>query len=982
MFLPDRPSTLATDLVNTRGLDFRSLAPVRYTEPNSYQMKCIITTIGFLFLVHCLGQAQGWGVTLFEGQIDDVVTDSNGNFYGIGREGEHAISFKLNKEGQLVWKKQLPGRWGRAITLLSNNELGMVGQYQEGTAFDTIRTIFIARLDLEGNTQWTQEFNHYFSEEVYQILETPNNDLLVLGAYREAPSSTHWSSFLLRLDQQGNAIAKTDFARNRTTSNRALVATLSGDYWMTSSDTLSDLSRINGEGELLETLTFNPRTSGLSIFPYKIIPENDGNIIVVQAGELDEVYLTRIDREGDVRMNKTFSPFDNLIRGVFEVTSSNDGNYVIGFSGFDGELEGETSEAYIQLIKVDVNGNKLWEKRYSSNIIDGLLSGIILKTLKVTPDGGFIMAGRSLTQALLIKTEANGNLFSKFIEGRVILDENQNCVSDESDLGLQNWTIKVQGQERAYYTTTNEEGEYEFNLPVGDYLLSAVPPSAYWANSCENEYAVNLTAADSTLEVSIPVSPIIDCPLIAVHVATNRLRRCFPNTYVVDYCNKGTIAGEDIYIDLTLDEFLIVDSTDLPYTPLENNVYRFPIGAIEVGECGEFKVHTTLTCDLSIPLGQVHCVEAHAFPDSLCLPPNQNWDGSSIDVSASCRSDTVFFNIGNFGEGNMSAPLNYIVIEDQIILHEKSFQLEQGAYLIDTIVGFSERRYTMLAQQSEGSPGNAFPNVTMVNCVASSLGVSVDLPADPGSPFRGIHCQENIDSYDPNDKRGWPMGFGEEQIIFPNTEIEYMIRFQNTGTDTAYKVVISDPLPTTLDVTSLSLGASSHPYNWSIEDNNSLTFTFNNILLPDSTTNLEASQGFVSFTLQQQADLALGTTITNTAAIYFDFNDPIYTNTSRHKVGTLFSQALVATPDLSGQNLGVKVYPNPFSKTTSFRIEKVKPQAVRLHLYDLSGRLIRIADYATTNFQFDRAALANGLYTYQLILADGSRGHGKIAIVD
>lgn len=948
-------------------------------------MKCIIVTIGFCFLVHFQVQAQGWVSTPYQGDVEDVITDNDGNYYGVGREGENAVTFKLDQDGNLIWKKELPGKWGRAITLLSNNELGVVGQYHPGTASDTIRSIFIVRLDLDGNTQWATEFNHYDSEEVYQILETPNSDLLVLGAYREDPNSvpSNWYSFLLRLNAQGDQVSKKDFVRNTTFNNRALVASPSGDYWMISSDTLSDISRISGEGELLETLTFNSRVNGQSIFPRKIIPESHGDIIVIQAEAYEDIYFTRINGEGNTLLNKAFRPSVHYDGWGLEVVRTIDGNYVIGAVGFDIGLEEviEEGDIYISLLKLDPGGNIIWEKRYSSNIIEGV-HGMSFSSLRTTIDGGFIIAGRADTDALLIKTDAHGNLFSKFIAGRAFKDANQNCFLDESEPRLKNWMIRVQGQNGTYHTKTDEEGKYEFNVPVGDYRVSAIPPSAYWATSCQGANEVNITEEDSILQVSLPVSPVIDCPLIEVNVATNRLRRCFPSTYIINYCNKGTTAGEDIYIDLSLDEYLTIDSTQLPYTPLENDVYRFPIGAVDIGECGEFKVHTTLDCDLSIPLGQVHCVEAHAFPDSLCLPPNQNWDGSSIDVSASCRSDTVFFRIGNFGEGSMSVPLNYIVIEDQIILHEKSFQLEQGSYLIDTIVGFNDRRYTMMAQQSEGSPGSAYPNVTMVNCVASSLGLSIDLPADPGSPFRDIHCQENIDSYDPNDKRGWPMGFGDEQIIFPNTEIEYMIRFQNTGTDTAYKVVISDPLPATLDITSLSLGSSSHPYTWSIEDNNSLVFTFDNILLPDSTTNLDASQGFLSFTLQQQADLALGITITNTAAIYFDFNDPIYTNTSLHKVGTLFSQALVATQDLNTRNLGVKIFPNPFSKTTSFLIEKVKSQAVRLHLYDLSGRLIRIEDYETTSFQFDRAALADGLYTYQLILADGSRGHGKIAIVD
>ena len=44
-----------------------------------------------------------------------------------------------------------------------------------------------------------------------------------------------------------------------------------------------------------------------------------------------------------------------------------------------------------------------------------------------------------------------------------------------------------------------------------------------------------------------------------------------------------------------------------------------------------------------------------------------------------------------------------------------------------------------------------------------------------------IHCAENIGSYDPNDKSASPTGFGVDHIIRENTDIEYKIRFQNTG---------------------------------------------------------------------------------------------------------------------------------------------------------------------------------------------------------
>ncbi|MCI4669910.1 MAG: T9SS type A sorting domain-containing protein, partial [Bacteroidia bacterium] len=59
-------------------------------------------------------------------------------------------------------------------------------------------------------------------------------------------------------------------------------------------------------------------------------------------------------------------------------------------------------------------------------------------------------------------------------------------------------------------------------------------------------------------------------------------------------------------------------------------------------------------------------------------------------------------------------------------------------------------------------------------------------------------------------------------------------------------------------------------------------FRFDPIFLPDSTTDLEGSNGFVKFGIQMMPGLPLGSTIENKAAIYFDFNAPIITNTVVH----------------------------------------------------------------------------------------------------
>jgi uncharacterized repeat protein (TIGR01451 family) len=137
-------------------------------------------------------------------------------------------------------------------------------------------------------------------------------------------------------------------------------------------------------------------------------------------------------------------------------------------------------------------------------------------------------------------------------------------------------------------------------------------------------------------------------------------------------------------------------------------------------------------------------------------------------------------------------------------------------------------------------------------------------------------------SYDPNDKLVNPVyPFNYALIGEPLT---YTIRFQNTGNAEAYDVVIRDTLDSNLNPASFRVIASSHDAVLSTElaEEQYLSFNFININLPDSTSNLEESQGFVMYSIKASEDILDWTEITNTASIYFDFNPPIVTNTTQN----------------------------------------------------------------------------------------------------
>ena len=135
-------------------------------------------------------------------------------------------------------------------------------------------------------------------------------------------------------------------------------------------------------------------------------------------------------------------------------------------------------------------------------------------------------------------------------------------------------------------------------------------------------------------------------------------------------------------------------------------------------------------------------------------------------------------------------------------------------------------------------------------------------------------------SYDPNDKLVNPNRRDHKVLI--GDPLSYTIRFQNTGNDYAQTVSIVDTLDGSLDVSSFRVINTSHPEHLQVvfEEEDVIRFHFKNIFLPDSTTDLAGSHGYIAFSIESFSDVVSGTEIENTAHIYFDSNPAIVTNTT------------------------------------------------------------------------------------------------------
>jgi uncharacterized repeat protein (TIGR01451 family) len=176
-------------------------------------------------------------------------------------------------------------------------------------------------------------------------------------------------------------------------------------------------------------------------------------------------------------------------------------------------------------------------------------------------------------------------------------------------------------------------------------------------------------------------------------------------------------------------------------------------------------------------------------------------------------------------------------------------------------------------------------------------------------------------SYDPNDKQATP-NLTTQQVA-DGDYINYTIRFQNTGTDTAFNVVIADTLDSKLMATQMQMVGSSHNCKTTVKDN-IIFFEFLNIYLPDSNTNKTGSNGFVSFKIKPINTVTNGTIIPNNAAIYFDYNSPVITNTAKTIIQNSLPLTLLSFNAIAKEDNNVMVYWNTANEvnTSHFVIEQ------------------------------------------------------------
>jgi hypothetical protein len=182
----------------------------------------------------------------------------------------------------------------------------------------------------------------------------------------------------------------------------------SRDYWLVRLDAswnqLWDKS-FGGTGDDIVS-AIQPTTNGCFLLAGYSNSGISGNKTNANFSSLNDYWLVKVDASGNKLWERNFGGLSSDL--LYTIIPSGDGGFLLGGLSLSGASGNKTTAAFgggdYWLVKIDADGNKLWDRSYGGTGADTLLS------IVPTGDGNFLLGGYSASGISGNKTNANFGL--------------------------------------------------------------------------------------------------------------------------------------------------------------------------------------------------------------------------------------------------------------------------------------------------------------------------------------------------------------------------------------------------------------------------------------------------------------------------------------------------------------------------------------------------------------------------------------------
>ena len=804
---------------------------------------------------------------------------------------------------------------------------------------------WVVKLGIHGDLQWEKTYGGTLDDIGGSMSLTADGGFIIAGnseSNNGDVTGNHggFDCWVVKADASGNIVWQKSFGGNNEDLANAIQQTSDGGYIMAGKTTSMNNGDVSGNMGNADYWVVKMDTAGILewqkclggsyIDEAKSIEQtSDGGYIVLGTSESNDgqvtgsyggtdYWMVKLDSAGTITWQKSYGEWD--YEEAYYVKQTPDGGYIISGDTYSYSLPGHHGQTDIWILKTDASGNIEWQKMLGGSELD------FAYQVQIANDGGYIVSGGSYSENGDVSTN-NGNTDYWIVK----LD----------DTGTLLWQKSYGGNnyDDAYSVKPTEDGGYIVAGGASSDNFDVLGNNGTW-----DMWVMKLTENFSTIKGNI----------------------------FIDLNSNGIQdAGEQ-----PVQQHQVFETTtgNSNFSGANGRYYVF------VGDTGNFTVIPSGNINYFAPSPSSHSAHFTAMnqTDSLNHFPFQP-TGVYNDLCVAISPVTPFragFNASyeitynNYG----TTVLNPIVI----------FYPDSGVNFISSSpTPSSITQDSIIWNLGPLSPFQSGTIAVEVNLdttlimgsMINSYAVVEPITGDFNPSCNTSYWETEITgSYDPNDILVNRKSLYTNE--FPNPPfLDYLIRFQNTGTDTAFTVRVFNVIDTSkVTAGSFEFVSSSHVMSTSYHESSSeFEFLFENILLPDSNINASASNGYIRYRIKPKSNLIINDSIQSSAAIYFDFNSPVITNIAITEIVDPTS-----IQNISEGNSYIQAFPNPAFQNLTIHIAGFKNQHVNIDIVNAFGQIVKSFNNELINEEnyfilTSLEKIANGIYFINLKTDSGNQ---------
>ncbi|MEM9685380.1 MAG: hypothetical protein AAF934_00475 [Bacteroidota bacterium] len=279
---------------------------------------------------------------------------------------------KIDGDGNTIWSKTYGGSdddVAQSVIQTTDGGYAIIGysKSSDGDASNNegFHDNWIIKLDVQGNIQWENSFGFAGHDHAYDVLQTTDGGYFLSGFMDVTASGG-----------EGN-------------SGKAAKALHGfGEFWAVKTD---------ASGVLQWSRYFGGSNNDRS---YSVVQANDGGFVLTGFSESNDFNITdskgsydfwviKITAAGELAWERSFG--GSGIEEAYSIALTEDNNYIIAGQTYstDKDVTEQYGNADFWVIKIDDDGQLLWDKNYGGTDFDSV------RSITPTRDGGFVMAGNT-----------------------------------------------------------------------------------------------------------------------------------------------------------------------------------------------------------------------------------------------------------------------------------------------------------------------------------------------------------------------------------------------------------------------------------------------------------------------------------------------------------------------------------------------------------------------------------------------------------